>query len=263
VINHCLSKHTVKINEFSLGSISFAFFLAIWSPVVASKTQIIEWWLPLSLIAGVLSLTFVRYLFITSILLTGCYFALFQYTDIFKLVHPFMIYSDAPVKSDAVVVLSATATSDGRLSPRALERLIGGVELMQQELASNFVVTTLPPHISSPKADIERLVKLMNLKQYIEKVGPAYTTFDEIRFVKGLIKEKNWRHVLIVTSPYHSARVRSLLTYCGVEGRVIVAPDRTFSLGNFVNTSERIQLAYRTAYEGLAWVKFLFRAPSC
>jgi len=263
VKNYNLSNHKIKAHKFSIGAISFALLVVLWSPIVASKTQIIEWWLPLTLVAGMLSLTIVRYLFVTFLILTGCYFALFQYTDIYTLVHPFMVYSDTPVKSDAVAVLSATATSDGRLSPRALERLIGGVELMQQELAPNFIVTTLPPHITSPKADIERLVKLMNLKQDIERVGPAYTTFDEIRLIKQLINDRNWHHVLIVTSPYHSARVRSLLTYCGVEGRVIVAPDRTFSLGDFVNTSERIQLAYRTIYEGLAWIKFWFRAPPC
>lgn len=235
----------------------------IWAPIFSGKIAFFELLLPLMCLGGYLGYRGHRVFFLLPMLFTVAYFGLTVYTPMVRPVHWRMTTTDEPIKADAVLVLSSSVTGDGRLSPRGLERLLGGIKLVKEGWAPRLVITRLPPDIAEPDNDIKELFRLTDFGAEVVEFGPVWTTDDELAGIKQMMKARGWATVLVVTSPYHSVRVRALLQQCGINGAVIVAPDRSFPLSAPSVVSERIQIAHRIAYESVAWIKRKVMTPQC
>jgi uncharacterized SAM-binding protein YcdF (DUF218 family) len=102
--------------------------------------------------------------------------------------------STTPAHADAVVVL---AGGNG-------ERLDKGLDLMQQGVAPNLVVSTGPNELCSTHHDYAVFCFLPD----------PDSTRGEAEAIGRLADQHGWRHLVLVTSDYHATRARLLLERC-------------------------------------------------
>jgi hypothetical protein len=165
------------------------------------------------------------------------------------------VRADKPEKVDAVVVLSSSATEDGRISATGLSRLVGGLDLVHQGYAPVLVTTRLPPHHGSTDEDVHSVVSLCGGKAAHEIVGPVYTTRDEARKVKELADARGWKRVIVVTSPTHSRRAAEIFEGVDLQVLSVPSPERSYSLSTLRHPRDRVIGMSSTVYEWLAVVK--------
>ncbi len=111
---------------------------------------------------------------------------------------------------DAVVVLSGTVTSEGRIGNGALERLVGGVLLRRSLSTRHLLLTTIRrvenDETVSSERDQRSLVARLDPEAVLDLVGPVRNTHDEAVVTAGLARQRGWKRVAVVTSPLHTRR---------------------------------------------------------
>lgn len=111
---------------------------------------------------------------------------------------------------DAVVVLSGTLTSEGRIGNVALERLVGGVLLRRSLSTRHLVLTTIRRVEKGDTVFSERdqrlLVARLDPEAALDLVGAVRNTHDEAVATAGLARQRGWKRVAVVTSPLHTRR---------------------------------------------------------
>ncbi|MGH7899011.1 MAG: YdcF family protein [Candidatus Binatia bacterium] len=124
---------------------------------------------------------------------------------------------DPAAPSDAIYVSVAGIQDDGELTAIAFSRFMHGIELLAEGLAPALVVSNLrapsPPYTPSVRALLDRL----RVSGQLVIVGSAGNTHEEAAAVAALCRERGWRRILLVTSPYHSRRAAAALEHEGVE----------------------------------------------
>lgn len=102
--------------------------------------------------------------------------------------------SSTPAHADAVVVL---AGGDG-------ERLAKGLELIDDGVSENLVLSTGPNRICARPQDFEAYCFLPDPDD----------TRGEAEAIGRIAAHEGWRHLVLVTSDYHATRARILLERC-------------------------------------------------
>jgi len=180
------------------------------------------------------------------------------YTPLFVRYGQRFIREDPLVECDAIVVLSAGSTSEGKLDVAALERLLGAVERANEGYAPVLVRTGLPPGYPNPDADAAAFVEMASGSVSVEVVGPVWNTQDEAVRTKELCDERGWERIMLVTSPLHSSRAAAVFEKTGL--RVVSAPcaERDYSVYPPHTRRDRLNLFRQSLYETAAWA--LYRA---
>ncbi|MGE0878213.1 MAG: YdcF family protein [Acidimicrobiia bacterium] len=134
---------------------------------------------------------------------------------------------------DAIVVLGA-AQYDGRPSPVLASRLDHALDLYTKGLAPTIVVT-------GGKQPGDRFTEAAASAQYLEARGvPAAaivqendgrTSWESLVAASDLLKERDDRSVLLVSDPFHSARIRGIAGELGL--KPYVSPTRTSPIKGF------------------------------
>lgn len=111
---------------------------------------------------------------------------------------------------DAVVVLSGSVTSEGRIGNGALERLVGGV-LLRRSLSTRHLVLTTIRRVKtgdtvSSEQDQRSLVARLDPEAALDLVGPVRNTHDEAVGTAGLARQRGWQRIAVVTSSLHTRR---------------------------------------------------------
>jgi uncharacterized SAM-binding protein YcdF (DUF218 family) len=129
---------------------------------------------------------------------------------------------DAPVKSDAIVVLGA-AQYNGRPSPVLAARLDHAVLLFKQGVAPVVVVT-------GGGQPGDRFTESQASKQYLTDRGvpaaaileenEASNSFDSLRRTAALLKSRGKEHVVLVSDPYHAFRIEAIADGLGLDANV-------------------------------------------
>jgi uncharacterized SAM-binding protein YcdF (DUF218 family) len=146
-----------------------------------------------------------------------------------------MVRADDPVRSrvDAVVVLSASLTSEGRLGRVAQERLNSGM-LLRPELGTRHLVLTkvLRPdraQMAAAEAHQRQLVARLDPAAELHLVGPTSDTHDEALATETLARNMGWKRVAVVTSALHSRRACATFEARGLQ--VMCRPSEPRRLG--------------------------------
>lgn len=125
------------------------------------------------------------------------------------------------VRSDAIVVLGASISASGMLSPESLRRTNRGIELYQRGLAPVLVLlggaTAGGPTEADVRAEQARLHGIP-ADAILTETG-ARTTREEALSVKALLESRGARTVLLVTNAGHLVRARPLFERVGFEVR--------------------------------------------
>ncbi len=132
----------------------------------------------------------------------------------------------AGVSADAVIVLSGSVTSEGRVTGAALERLISGFQQARRlgipVVALSVVGDDADRSVESSERDQRELAQLMAPDMELRFVKDVHSTRDEALAFAAMGRTHGWRRVVAVTSPLHSRRACRALEHAGLA--VICAP---------------------------------------
>ena len=146
---------------------------------------------------------------------------------------------DAPAPSDAVFVAASSIQLDGELTPVAMSRLLHGIELLAETATAPLVLSDLGhPNASYAAAARKLLDRFAKDRELIVSAAGA-NTHDEAMALARLCREREWKRVTVVTSPYHSRRACGAAEHEGVG--VICSPsmETQFDAESLENSRER------------------------
>ncbi|HUQ20482.1 MAG TPA: YdcF family protein [Gemmatimonadaceae bacterium] len=172
-----------------------------------------------------------------------------------------------PTGADAVMVLSAGVNDEGLISPAAADRLIKGLEMVQQGVAPVLVVTreayNINGHLVSSRQDQERIVALTpNGLSHMIVAGITHSTRDEALRARDLFRNRKWKRIVVVTSPMHTRRACAAFEKVGVTVSCVASDVRDFSFKTLESPIDRVSAfqlwLYETAgtirYRQLGWI---------
>jgi uncharacterized SAM-binding protein YcdF (DUF218 family) len=120
---------------------------------------------------------------------------------------------------DAIVVLGA-AQYDGRPSPQLAARLDHALDLYRRGLAPKIFLT-------GGKQPLDRFTEAASEARYLQDRGvptaallredEGRTSWESLTAVASQLKAAGLRSVLLVSDPYHSARIKGMATELGLE----------------------------------------------
>jgi uncharacterized SAM-binding protein YcdF (DUF218 family) len=209
-------------------------------------------------------------------LLVAATSALVAFTPLMRGPAQALVRRDVPVPADtaaladvdAVAVLSAGATDDGRVAGQGLERMLDGLawaRALGRPLVVSVVRNGLDPTRPPTLDDQQRLAALAGVAPLLAVDGVA-TTRDEAVRIAATARARGWRRVLVVTSPLHSRRACDAVTRATAADRVRVtcapAASREFSLDGaeaLRGPGDRMRAFGLAVYEALGMAKYRVR----
>lgn len=167
-------------------------------------------------------------------------------------------------RPDAVIVLSAAVTSDGWLSPAAVDRLLAGIGLLDSVAAPRLVVSRVWTDIDTRRpvmsdADQRALVELVNRRVELFRVDSVGSTRVEAERIKVLFDRRGWKSAIVVTSPVHTRRACATFEAIGIGVVCRASPDRRTSIRRQQSPTDRIGAFGQWTYEALGWWKYRIR----
>jgi len=248
-----------SIAGFLSGAILAGLLLLLWAPLLSVKIPVLQWFIPLLLIGGLIGRTQYQKILVGLAAITVGYFLVVTHTPLVKALVPYFIRNDSYGPVDAVVVLSSGVTGEGLLTGVGLERLMTGISLAKAGYTSLLVVTELPTWVPSARADTANILALTEFKGVLERVGPVSTTLDEAQLVSKLLADRHLTKILLVTSPLHTKRAAALFEAQGLQVISAAAPSRELAFSTLSGSRERIKAMELIVYENFARAKFYLR----
>jgi uncharacterized SAM-binding protein YcdF (DUF218 family) len=90
-------------------------------------------------------------------------------------------------------------------------------------------------------------------------VGPNENTRDEALSLARICRERGWKRVIVVTSPYHSRRACAAVEHEGIP--VVCSPsvETAFDLNGLVRSDERRRAFSKAAHERIGLLVYWWR----
>jgi uncharacterized SAM-binding protein YcdF (DUF218 family) len=164
---------------------------------------------------------------------------------------------------DAVVVLSGSINSTGRLKGAVVDRLLSGIAEARKHHATELALSIITSvsgtqHVNS-EADQRELVALLAPDLTLQFVRDVASTRDEaIRFA-ALAKSRGWNRVALVTSPLHTRRACRTFEVAGLSVTCVPATSREYSVARLNGAYERTSAFRDVVYESAATVLYSLR----
>lgn len=126
--------------------------------------------------------------------------------------------------ADAIIVLGSGVSEDGVLDSDSLSRVTQGIVLQRKGLAPLLVLSGPAPQRGPAEAEVRaELARELGVpSSAILTEAGARTTREEAVRIGALLRPRQVRRVLLVTSPHHMLRARRLFAQAGFE--VLAAP---------------------------------------
>jgi uncharacterized SAM-binding protein YcdF (DUF218 family) len=159
-----------------------------------------------------------------------------------------------PAHADAVMVLSSGVNDDGTISHTAMDQLIKGLELVNRGVAPSLVVTReayiINGRLVTSQRDQERIVSMTagGVSQLIN-AGVTHSTHDEAMRALALMRARNWKRIVLVTSPLHTRRACATFEKAGVVVSCAPSNTRAFALGALGSPMDRVTAFQVWLYE--------------
>jgi uncharacterized SAM-binding protein YcdF (DUF218 family) len=172
-----------------------------------------------------------------------------------------------PAKADAVMVLSAGVNDDGTISHRATDNLLKGLELVNRGVAPILVVSReayiINGKLVSSRQDQERIVSLTpGGVSKLVVAGVTHSTHDEAMRARDLFRARNWKRIVLVTSPMHTRRACATFEKAGVVVSCAPSNTRALAVRTMAPGDDRVgafqawlyELAGTLRYRQLGWL---------
>ncbi|WP_411281310.1 YdcF family protein [Gemmatimonas sp.] len=243
--------------------VQLAASLGVWTAVgVSSVTARL-----VLMLAGALLATSSRGAWLWVISGVGCtVLMLVSYTPLVTpMVAPFVRRDTAVAAGelDALIILSGSVTSEGRVAGAALERLISGFQHARRlgipVVALSVVADDADPSVASSERDQRELAQLMAPDLELRFVRNVHSTRDEALGFAAMARTRGWRRVVVVTSPLHSRRACGAVEHAGLSVRCVPAASREYALSR-LDRPENRRLAFAdVVYESAAMLLYAMR----
>ncbi|HXV17423.1 MAG TPA: YdcF family protein [Gemmatimonadaceae bacterium] len=222
--------------------------------------------IPLIVVGALLALTRFRRVVPLISLMLICVVMIVAYTPV--IVRPartFIRADPLPSSADAVVVLSAGVTPDGYLTQQGTDRALKGVALVESGLAP-IIVFTLEEKGTGPKrynsvGDQKRISAIARISNvlFTRKVK---STHDEAVAVAAIARQRGWRRIALVTSPFHTRRACATFEQTGLTVSCVPSESRDIAVRRLIYPHDRVAAfgmwLYETAgtlrYRQLGWI---------
>jgi uncharacterized SAM-binding protein YcdF (DUF218 family) len=151
---------------------------------------------------------------------------------------------------NVLIVLGCAPRPDGRPSDAMVSRIRKAIQLYKKENYSNVILSGGRSRLPIPEADMMRIMLLHYIpenKIILER--NSKTTVQNAVFCWEFLKNKDPKHITVVTSAYHIPRTRYIFRklYRHMGSRLVFEPA--------ANTFDPIELAYFTIKEFFATLK--------
>jgi uncharacterized SAM-binding protein YcdF (DUF218 family) len=172
-----------------------------------------------------------------------------------------------PQRADAIVVLSAGVSDDGKIFPEATDRLLKGLELLHRGVAPVLVLSResyiIRGRLVTSREDQERIVSLV--PDALAKVivsGVTHSTHDEAMRARALFRANRWQRVVVVTSPIHTRRACGTFERAGIVVSCAASDSRDIAVDTMSSPEDRVrgfqlwfyELAGSIRYRQLGWL---------
>ncbi|MFN2602040.1 MAG: YdcF family protein [Gemmatimonadaceae bacterium] len=159
-----------------------------------------------------------------------------------------------PAHADAVMVLSAGVNDDGTISHASMDQLIKGIALVNRGIAPVLVVTReayiIDGRLVTSQRDQERIVSLTpGGVSRLVSAGVTHSTHDEAVRALTLVRARNWKRIVLVTSPLHTRRACATFEKIGVVVSCTPSNTRGFALGAIGSPTDRVRAFQVWLYE--------------
>lgn len=167
--------------------------------------------------------------------------------------------SDPPGRAPAVVVLSNILFQDGTLSAEFQDRVLHGLEILQQGEAETLVLTQAAD--SAQRSDVLVRAEMHSLRMEfpIDEVGPVSNTHDEAVAVAALAKRRGWDHLILVTQPWHMRRAAATFEKAGVKVICSPSPERSYDLQLLNGPGDRLRAFGNWLHETIGYQVYRWR----
>lgn len=115
---------------------------------------------------------------------------------------------DRPQKADAIVVFAGGVGESGKAGQGYEERVDYAVKLYRQGYAPHLIFSSGTQFVFN-EADVMKSLAV-SLGVPIEMIileDKAANTYQNVKFTKEILDKRNWKKVLLISSPYHMGRV--------------------------------------------------------
>lgn len=176
-----------------------------------------------------------------------------------------LIRSDSlpPAPVDAIVVLSASITADGLLSPVAVDRLDEGIRLHRLGAAPRLILSRLERNDGgravNSDADQRRRIAAAAVAPDVRTISPVGTTRLEATRTRNLAEAEGWRRVIVVTTPSHTKRACAAFEATGLLVTCRASPDRRIAWSRLESGHDRAIAFGELVYETLGWWEYRVR----
>ncbi|MFA5089570.1 MAG: ElyC/SanA/YdcF family protein [Candidatus Omnitrophota bacterium] len=154
-----------------------------------------------------------------------CAYLLLFYTPLVWIVAAPLNISEAPQKADCIVVLAGGVGESGKAGQGYEERVEYAVKLYKEDLARHVIFSS--GYVYAFKEALVMKALAVSLGIPAEAVileDKAINTYQNMKFTKEIIENKNWKHVLLVSTPYHMRRISLVARKIAPELKVVYTP---------------------------------------
>ena len=208
---------------------------------------------PAMVLGAIFGLTRLRFLFPVIDLLLIALIGVVSYTTVIVEPAKSFIRSDpVPQSADAVVALSAGINADGFLTQQSADRTLKAVELVERGVAPTLLVTREEKRDRNLRftsaEDQLRFANLAHLRSILS-TRKVKSTHDEALAVASIAKYRNWRHIVLVTSPFHSRRACKTFERVGLMVSCVPSDSRDIAVKRLAHPHDRLGAFSMWLYE--------------
>lgn len=135
-----------------------------------------------------------------------------------------LVVKDPLKKADAIVVLGGGWENKQTLATSTMERYKYGIKLFQKGYGKSIIFSG--GNLNGLPSEAEKMAEMAMTDGFpnesIIVEGNSESTWENTLFVKKIILEKQFKSVILVTSPYHTLRAKTMFKDKGIN--VISAP---------------------------------------
>ncbi len=155
------------------------------------------------------------------------YFLIFHTPLLWYLASPLKI-SQPPQKADCIVVFAGGVGESGRAGQGYEERVDYAVKLYKQGYAAHLIFSSGTQFVFNEAEVMKSLAVSLGVPaDAIILEEKAANTYQNVKFTKEILDKRNWKKVLLISSPYHMGRVSLVVKKVAPQTAFIYTPSES------------------------------------
>lgn len=152
-------------------------------------------------------------------------YMLIFYTPLMWMLAKPLVISDMPRKADAIVVLGGGIGESGKVGQGYEERVEYAVDLYKSGYAGHIVFSSGYMYIFRETLVMKALAMSLGVPENAIILESRVTnTYDNVLAISGVLRERGWSRIILLSSPYHMLRVSKVFDKVSKATDVLYVP---------------------------------------